>query len=534
MTFHRFVCVAGLALVGVTAAAAKEPVLEGSEINLGMSEVKQLVEAERPAVARNDDGAFVVAWERFLPLAAGSEVVFQRFDSTGTPLDAKPVAVATDPNDLHEAPDAAMDPNGGFVVVWVHKNDVFSRRYDAAGMPLDANSVLLSPNPGSFRSPPRIAMNRSGEWIAAWRAGTHVVARRFLPDGTPIDPQEFLVTTDPNGSPNAVDVDLNDFGESAVVWSGSNANGKDTSGVFMRRFDGKGQPLDLTEFQVNTFTANAQVGPVVSLDDDRRAVAAWTSFQDPNGRSEIYARRFGSGGNPRDTHEFRVHRRRFEGQLNPDIFASDFGGFTIVFQALDANARGIHARRFQPNGTPLDAVEFQINTTVTGNQRHPVVSGAGNGDFIVAWQDEEMPNTLNSEIDVAAQQVILDANADPPPIRVPFMRPSSQGTTLDCSDPSDPNTRPEIRWGAGDYTEFKVFLASSPGFEKITRVTSGKQKIKGVAWTPGRKKWQKACNKALLAGSQLFIEVKGFATYLPKEDPRKKAFSDVQNVSTSP
>ena len=66
---------------------------------------------------------------------------------------------------------------------------------------------------------------------------------------------------------------------------------------------------------------------------------------------------------------------------------------------------------------------------------------------------------------------------------------------VDCSDPA--LTRPTFTWDLGDYDKFKVFMGSSPGFEKGARATSGKKKITTGSWMPNKKKWKNACKKAV-------------------------------------
>ncbi|HXI03857.1 MAG TPA: hypothetical protein VNI57_11840, partial [Candidatus Saccharimonadales bacterium] len=525
--------VASLVAPAAAAHAALQPVHDGPELILGHSENKQLVEAHRPAVARNESGAFVVAWEKRYYYPHESQIVFERFDSAGTQLDAQPVTVAHDPNEFHQSPDVAMDPDGGFVVVWVHSYDMLSRRYGSDGQPLDPNAVPLSASPGRRFEPPRLAMNRSGEYVVAWstKAG-QVVARRFMPGGVPEDPTEFVVTVDPNGRGYDVETDLNESGQFAVVWAGSDAAGNDPSGVFMRRFDGDGQPLDASESQVNTFTTFAQRNPAVSVDESGRVVVVWQSNH--NVGNEVYARRYAPDGTALDAEEFLVHHRRVEDQQNPDIFSDDAGNFTVAFQAQDSSARGIFARRFKRDGAPLDAIEFQINTTTTDNQRQPVISGSGSGDFVAAWQSEEDSNKLNSSIDVAAQRIAFVPGAPPPPVRQPRVIFPPPAWTLDCADPSDPNARPEFQWLAGDYEKFKVLMAGSPAFDKGTRVSSGKKKIAGTSWIPNEKRWRNACLKAQAGGSHIYVKVLAVAPYMSKNDPRRKTESFAVTAITSP
>ena len=59
-----------------------------------------------------------------------------------------------------------------------------------------------------------------------------------------------------------------------VVWQGPDA---DLTGIYARRFNADGTPIDATEFQVNSFTDLAQFSPAVSINANHQFVVAWVS-----------------------------------------------------------------------------------------------------------------------------------------------------------------------------------------------------------------------------------------------------------------
>ncbi len=99
---------------------------------------------------------------------------------------------------------------------------------------------------------------------------------------------------------------------------------------------------------------------------------------------------------------------------------------------------------------------------------------------------------------------------------------------MDCTDPA--LNRPTFTWETGDYDRFKVFMGSSRGFEKGTRVTSGKKKITTGSWMPNKKKWKNACKKAVSQAADpnnpiMYVAVEGKDRDLSKKDPLRKLFS---------
>ena len=73
-------------------------------------------------------------------------------------------------------------------------------------------------------------------------------------------------------------------------------------------------------------------------------------------------------------------------------------------------------------------------------------------------------------------------------------------------------------------------MGSSRRFEKGTLVSSGDQKIVTGSWSPSKKKWKSACNKAITQAADpnypvMYIAVEGQDRDLPKGDPLRKLLS---------
>lgn len=74
------------------------------------------------------------------------------------------------------------------------------------------------------------------------------------------------------------------------------------------------------------------------------------------------------------------------GQQAPDIAVGVDGGSVVVWKGRSETGTGwdIYARRFSPDGSPLDT-EFRVNTNAAGDQTVPKVAIAYDGEFTVAW-----------------------------------------------------------------------------------------------------------------------------------------------------
>ena len=190
------------------------------------------------AVAMNDAGDFVVAWE------VGGRIKFQMIDSTGTFGTADEVYTDT----VSSSPAVAMDSVGNFVVayrwdgatgkgVWAHK--------------FDNNGVEVTPwyrvGPGNNtvnkdHDKPAVAMDENGNFIVTYETvaeegpGKDVVAERFDMAATSLG--RSVINQTLTGDQHLASVAMLDTDNYVVVFTGEDAN---QTGVYARQF-GTGTP----------------------------------------------------------------------------------------------------------------------------------------------------------------------------------------------------------------------------------------------------------------------------------------------------
>jgi hypothetical protein len=155
---------------------------------------------DRADVAMDAAGGFVVAWESggydAHPDGDITGVFARRFDAAGLPLGDE-FQVNTYTVDEQGSPAIAMQPDGGFVVVWESRgyyrepqdgsgSGVFAQRFDAAGQPvggeLQVNTVVEDD-----QRMPAIAADTLGNFVVAWSSGDYgqtVVGQHFTREGT--------------------------------------------------------------------------------------------------------------------------------------------------------------------------------------------------------------------------------------------------------------------------------------------------------------------------------------------------------------
>jgi hypothetical protein len=310
---------------------------------------------------------------------------------------------------LQRFPDATIQANGNFVVIWngVGAQDlsaygVFGQRYDVTGAAL-GTEFLVNTYTSGFQFKPQVASDRRGNFVVVWSSGCGspgctggqdgdtygVFAQRYDANGVKRG-GEFQVNSYTTGGQGSAfyfayqnhSVSSAPNGNFVVVW-GSYYNNQDGDGglgsVQGQRYDGNGVRVG-GEFRVNTYTTGYQWGPSVAVRDDNSFVVVWSTL-DGSGYG-IGGQRFDSGGNKVGA-EFRVNTATAGDQLAPLVKMRANGDFTAVWTDRQ-NLGDVFARRYDASGNPLGA-PFQVNSYTTGVQYTYSFGMDRAGNFIVNW-----------------------------------------------------------------------------------------------------------------------------------------------------
>ncbi|MHA1600121.1 MAG: Ig-like domain-containing protein, partial [Alphaproteobacteria bacterium] len=168
-----------------------------------------------------------------------------------------------------------------------------------------------------------------------------------------------------------------------VTWESQNQDGSGF-GIFAQRFDAAGQALGV-EFQVNTFTQNAQQIPAMAALNDGGFVIVWDSQNQDGNNKGIFAQRFDAGGQAVGS-EFQVNTTVQNIQESPDVAALSGGGFIVTWQSQnqDGSSLGIFAQLFDSTGQATGS-EFQVNTFAANAQEASSVAALSIGGFVIVW-----------------------------------------------------------------------------------------------------------------------------------------------------
>jgi hypothetical protein len=370
-------------------AAAQPPLGDDFQINTYTTGNQ-----ERAAVVAGPAGDFVVAWSSNGSTGSDTSsysIQARRFDASGAPLGSQ-FQVNTYTTQTQTYPAVARDAAGDFVVVWEsdeNSGSIKGQRYDSAGIPL-GGEFPVSTTDVAFR--PAVSMDVDGSFVAVWvgstfgagSEGARVLGQRFAASGAAVG-GEFQVNTLTTNNQWFPAVGILPGGGFVVVFGSFVSAGSDTDGqsVQARVYDANGVPLG-AEFQVNTYTPEAQTFPEIAVDAAGDFVVAWHSTgssTDLNG-GEIRARLYTPAAIPLGD-DFQINTYTTGRQQFPEVAMDPGGGFVILWENVNV-ALPVQGRRYDANGTPLGD-QFTVSASEATGSPHVAMDATSR--FIAVFED---------------------------------------------------------------------------------------------------------------------------------------------------
>src|SRR5215468_3225408 len=185
-------------------------------------------------------------------------------------------------------------------------------------------------------------------------------------------------------------------GRFVVIWTNEQPVPGDGSGsaVMAQIFDADGSP-DGGQFLVNTTTDNFQMGASVAALANGGFVVSFINETDNYfGMFQVLAQVFNPDGT-KSGPEFMVNTDVFGDGPNADVASLAGGGFVVTWTNVDPNAADpavAMGQVYNADGTK-SGNEFQINTTNSGSDGLPKVTGLADGRFAVTWLYDPGPPT---------------------------------------------------------------------------------------------------------------------------------------------
>jgi hypothetical protein len=339
------------------------------------------------AIAMDADGNFVVVWSSYFTGDRSNEILGQRFDPNCIPIgDEFQINTTTSENQTESS--VAMNAAGNFVVAWQSGDagfeDIFAQRYDPNGQPLGDETLVNTFTQGKQRFP-TVAMNTDGAFAVVWESEnldteTIVVScQLFDVNGLAVG-EEFDVNIPADCRYPDVAMDPN--GNFAIVWM----QDKSSNSIIGRLYDANGT-AKTEPFEVSTINFSSVTRPAIAMDANGYFVVTWDGDPNRAGQDDIHARLFDPNGTPLGD-QFIVNTTLTDAQQYPQVAMNNKGEFVIVWETeieAHTNERDIFGQLFDSSGQPIGD-EFQVNTFIEGDQRYSDVVLGDNGVFITVWQ----------------------------------------------------------------------------------------------------------------------------------------------------
>ncbi|WP_162542163.1 SdrD B-like domain-containing protein [Gemmata obscuriglobus] len=390
-----------------------------------------------PAVASDADGDFVIAWMSDGQDGSGYGVYAQRYAANGTPV-GNEFRVNTTTLGDQGSPSVAMDADGDFIVTWQsygqegtygnyygHNLGIYAQRYSASGAAVGSEFRVNTFTYG-LQFQPSVAMDADGDFVIAWASGGQgpgsnwydVYAQRYSASGAALG-SEFRVNTYITSSQMDPAVTMDADGDFVIAWESQGQDGS-VGGIYAQRYTAGGAALG-SEFRVNTYTTNQQMGPAVAADANGGFVVVWLSSGQEGSASRVYAQRYAANGTALGS-EFRVNTYTGGHQSSPSVAVDADGDFVVTWQSYgqDGSRYGVWAQRYNSTGTAVGS-EFRVNTYTAGDQMFPTVAVDADGDAVVAWQSAAQDGSGNG-----IYFALLGGGSSPPPV-VPPTNPPPAG-----------------------------------------------------------------------------------------------------------
>ena len=309
--------------------------------------------------------------------------------------------------------DISSLPNGGFVASWSNyfgtssrSNDIFCRIFEPNCSPIGDEFQINQTTSGN-QTEPSIAVNTSGEIIVAWQGFSSeqnrfdIYAQMIDSNGLPIGDEISVNNTVISNDQICPEIAVNNSGSFIIVWE-SETDPNSTS-ICARRYNSNGAALD-DEFQVSIESESRY--PNVAIDNNGNFTIVWIEGSRPN--FSIMARLYNALGIA-ISEPFKINTEKISSFSQPAIVMDTAGCILITWDGDPnlASDDNIHARIFEPNGTPIGD-QFIVNSTIEKAQQNPQIAINNSDQFVIVWDSEGDPNV--NEKDILGQRFDKDGN----------------------------------------------------------------------------------------------------------------------------
>jgi hypothetical protein len=335
---------------------------------------------ERPALAINSEGTFVVVWASKSNDFESIYDIKGRIYKNNEPIGDEFLINTTTANSQSK-PDVAIDENGNIVVVWESwyqdgsNKGVYGQMLDSQGNKVGGEFQVNSETEFS-QAKPAVKYLENGNFIVVWESWKQDVATpvgygiygKIFASYDDVVKDEFQINTYTNDYQWFSDLET--FGnEFIVAWCSWEQDGYD-GGIYMQKFDQSGGKIG-NEVMVNSMTAYYQWLPRLKKTADDKFAVVWSSWQQDGSMEGVYSKIYNTDMKEL-TFETRINQYTESFQWEPDFIPKSDFEILVVYSSWGINNNGyeVTARRVVPDekqGSILNsAYEHTAGMTTAG------------------------------------------------------------------------------------------------------------------------------------------------------------------------
>ncbi len=350
-----------------------------------------------PQIARDGSGNYIIVWdsENQVDPASQSDIYFQLFDSNDSKVGSEEI-VNTFTEGEQERPALAMNSGGDFVIVWASHAGTSESIFDIKAKLYKNNiavgsEILVNTFTENSQTKPDVTMLENGSFVVVWESwyqdGSNkgVYCQLFDSEGQKIG-AEFLVNTTTQFSQGRPTVKHFNDGKFIVVWESWK---QDTAnppgyGVYGKIYGSSGNVV-VDEFQINTYVNDYQWFTDVETFTDGSFAVTWCSWEQDGHDGGIYLQKFSSTGE-KTGDEILVNKSTANYQWLPKIAKHGNGNVSLVWSSWrqDGSREGVYTQLFDSELNML-SFETQVNQTTDGYQWEPTFITGDDNEILVTW-----------------------------------------------------------------------------------------------------------------------------------------------------
>ena len=339
------------------------------------------------------DGSYVVTW------GDNSDIYASRYSSEGSLMD-EGVLVSTGASGFSINPKIMFDNLGNYTIVWDAfngSNSIRGRRYAANGVARDNSDILLVAVGGTSSMSIDAAMDANGGFVVVWHKNLNggglfsIAAQRFTSDA--VANGELITVSDPTLSVQSLTpkVEMDREGRFLVTWSATL-----NSGAKEIRAQLHNLPSEIThpEFVVGDNLGSFADTPQVAMNTKGEFVITWI------GNGGLSVQRFLSGEFPEPLGDILNIDSIGAGQ--PNVAIDDNGNILTTWYEIATFDGGFGQLTYftkwfdQEGSIHTDATAYfhdigDDDPVFTGASRRASVAMSSNGDYVIVWRETYAP-----------------------------------------------------------------------------------------------------------------------------------------------